>query len=179
MLAAEAPTACSKPPQSAHRASLTFKWAMVVFFALAVTSHWLISTRITTTGTPDAWESPSTIIFAIVGLVFLALTFLSDIPVTMALRAQSREPMPTSESPKADLSPMASLLIPMAVRCTGTFLVLGFLVVSKILSREESVFDVLFWYVTLTAMEIAHIVWASQALMRQKTLENVSQATGP
>lgn len=179
MLTAEAPTACPKPPPSAYRASLTFKWAMIAFFVLAVLGHWLVSTRIATTGTPDAWGSPNTMVFASVGLVFLTLTLLSDIPVSMALKAQSRMPMPAAELPKADLGPMASLLIPMAVRCTGTFLVLGFLVVSKILSREESVFDVLFWYVTLTAMEIAHIVWASQALMRHKTLENVSQATGP
>jgi hypothetical protein len=152
---------------------------MVAFYVVAVLAHWIFSTRIATTGTPGEWVVPSTLIFAIVGLVFLALTVLSDIPVAMALNAQSRAAVQGSEPSKAELSPMASLLIPMAVRCTGTFLVLGFLVISKFLSREESVFDVLFWYVTLTAMEIAHIVWASQALMRQKPLENVSQATGP
>jgi len=80
--------------------------------------------------------------FAVSGLFFLLITAASHVVL-------SRE---------STAGPLVSLMISMAIRLLGTFLVLGGLLALSPLSRPEAVFNVLFWYITLTATDLLSVV---------------------
>lgn len=54
--------------------------------------------------------------------------------------------------------PLVSLLVSMSIRLVGTFAILGGLWVFSPLERPEAVFNILFWYITLTAIDLTAIV---------------------
>lgn len=102
---------------------------------------------------------PNTLVFAGVGGVFGLLTWLAHLSV---IRAASRRP----RDGKTGVGGQAALMIlvlPMAIRFGGTFLVLAGLLSTRAVEQNEAVFDVLFWYVTLTTIEVVGIVWASKS----------------
>jgi len=80
--------------------------------------------------------------FAITGIAFLLVTAGSHL---IACR-----PSPTA--------PLVPLMISMAIRLAGTFLILGIILNLSPLSRPEAVFNVLFWYITLTVTDILGVV---------------------
>jgi len=80
--------------------------------------------------------------FAATGLFFLLITAASHLIL-------SRE---------STSGALVSLMISMAIRLLGTFLVLGGLLILSPLSRPEAVFNVLFWYITLTATDLVSVV---------------------
>lgn len=80
--------------------------------------------------------------FAAVGLGFLVVTLLSHI----------------SACQRWEGSPLAPLMISMAIRLAGTFLILVLILKLSPLSRGEAVFNVLFWYITLTATDLVGVV---------------------
>lgn len=80
--------------------------------------------------------------FAIVGAAFLAITVVSH----GVLCQQSAA------------APLVPLMISMAIRLTGTFLILGIILKLSPLGRPEAVFNVLFWYITLTSVDLVGVV---------------------
>jgi len=54
--------------------------------------------------------------------------------------------------------PLVPLLASMAIRLGGIFVIFGCLELFSTLSRREAVFNVLFWYITLTATDLVGVV---------------------
>lgn len=79
--------------------------------------------------------------FAITGVAFLVVTALSH---TVACRSSVA-------------APLVPLMISMAIRLAGTFMILGVILNLSPLSRAEAVFNVLFWYITLTATDLISV----------------------
>jgi hypothetical protein len=98
--------------------------------------------------------------FTVAGFVFLAVTVSSHAVLSRGETAGS-----------ASAGEIGSLLISMAIRLSGTFLILGSLLAISPLSRTEAVSTVLFWYITLTVIDLAGVV------RERMRAENVS-ATG-
>jgi hypothetical protein len=105
-------------------------------------------------------EPPNSLVFAVVGGWFLLLTLVSH---WWAVRGLSRHTGASGVSDAAGGGTIGMLLMSMAIRFAGTFAMLGVLWLSGVVGRQEAVFDVLFWYVTLTTMEVGGIVWASRS----------------
>jgi len=80
--------------------------------------------------------------FAIVGVAFLVVTAVSHGVLTR----------------QSDASPVVPMMISMAIRLLGTFLILGIILTLSPLSRPEAVFNVLFWYITLTVADLVGVV---------------------
>jgi hypothetical protein len=116
-------------------------------------------------------------LFAGVGAAFLGFTWLSHLPLAQSLCGSSNKQAVGDLVSASDLSPLAGLMISMAIRIAGTFAILGLLWKWEFVSRKESVFDVLFWYVTLTAMEVVGIVCASRSFVQSSSLGSVSRAS--
>lgn len=106
---------------------------------------------------------PSTLVFAGVGGLFLLLTWLAHLPVARALSRQGSERQESdAQAVAVHQTALWALLLPMAIRLAGTFLLLSGLIGSALVRQNEAVFNVLFWYVTLTSIEVVGIVWASK-----------------
>jgi len=89
------------------------------------------------------WVTPAdTAWFAITGVAFLI--------VTAGSHAVACRPSATA--------PLVPLMISMAIRLAGTFLILGIILNLSPLSRPEAVFNVLFWYITLTVADLLSVV---------------------
>lgn len=89
------------------------------------------------------WVTPAdTAWFAITGVAFLIVTAVSH---AFACR------------PSAN-APLVPLMISMAIRLAGTFLILGIILNLSPLSRPEAVLNVLFWYITLTVTDLLSVV---------------------
>jgi hypothetical protein len=106
---------------------------IAAIFVVATVGHWLM----TWLGTPGdtAW-------FAATGFGFVAVTAISHCVVS---------------KPSSD-APLAPLMVSMAIRLAGTFLILGMILKLSPLSRPEAVFNVLFWYITLTSADLIGVV---------------------
>ncbi len=157
------------------RGDLVSTWMLAVgmsFVIVAATvAHWFIS------DTEAAWllsgpnknnssaitENPNTIAFALVGVTFLVLTLVSHLPAAMAFGKKKR-------SAASQVSPVGLLILPMTIRFAGTFAILGGLWITGTIPLGEAGFDVLFWYVTLTAIEVVGIVWASKTVRSDEHL---------
>lgn len=85
--------------------------------------------------------------FALSGVAFLAVTVAAHFPVA--------RPADQTAGP---LGAVTALLLSMAIRLAGTFLILGGLLLVSPLARPEAVFNVLFWYITLTATDMVPLV---------------------
>lgn len=109
-------------------------------------------------------------VFGATGVSFLVLTWLSHLVIASTLTSGSG-------ASRSEQGPLLALLISMAIRVAGTFAILGLLWNLEIVGRKEAVFDVLFWYVTLTAMEVIGIVCTSKCIMRNSPLGQVVQAS--
>jgi len=105
----------------------------MLIFVVACALH-LIAAKVVTSA-DTAW-------FAITGAVLLV--------VTAGSHAVACKP-----SANAPLVPM---MISMAIRLAGTFLILGIILNLSPLNRLEAVFNVLFWYITLTATDLLSVV---------------------
>lgn len=85
--------------------------------------------------------------FALAGIGFLAVTAAAHLPLSRRAD-QGADPM----------GGVTALLLSMAIRLAGTFLILGLLLLVSPLGRPEAVFSVLFWYITLTATDLVILV---------------------
>ncbi|MGV3484024.1 MAG: hypothetical protein ACO1RT_06385 [Planctomycetaceae bacterium] len=135
--------------------------ALVMFAGLAIAGHAAVAAE-SLGGDTVLGVQPNTRVFAGVGAMFVALTLVSHVPV---LRVMSRSGAADPGAHAAG-SPVTALLVSMSIRLLGTFLILAGLVSSAWVGRNEAVFDVLFWYVTLTTMEVVGIVWTSKSLAK-------------
>lgn len=113
-------------------------------------------------------ERLNTRVFASVGLAFISLALFSHFGVKQVMRYFVA---PSNARDKA-IGPerISSLLVPMAIRFAGTFALLGSLIFFEAVSRNEAVFDVLFWYTTLTTIETVGIVYASRSTIHRQWL---------
>jgi len=125
----------------------------------------------------DGSVETSTLVFASVGAAFLGLALVSHVVVELAgaRHAAVSEVPPTGS---VGNGPIGAILVPMAVRFVGTFAILGVLHFTAVVSRNESVFDILFWYVSLTTIEIVGIVWASKSATKIPSLDLKSATKG-
>jgi len=119
--------------------------------------HWFFASAIAV-NVSDTWQvaAPDFFVFATVGGAFFAITLVAHFCLGRIAAGRSAGAVP------AVANSTGVLLIPVAIRFAGTFLVLGVLLAGRWISKNESVFDVLFWYVTLTSLDISGIVWASR-----------------
>ena len=85
--------------------------------------------------------------FALAGVGFLAVTAAAHLPLARP-----------ADHAAAPLAGVTALLLSMAIRLAGTFVILGLLLLVSPLERPEAVFNVLFWYITLTATDLAILV---------------------
>lgn len=106
---------------------------IAAIFVFATLGHWLL-VRIGTPG-DTAW-------FAATGIGFVVITAISHVAVS---------------KPSTD-APLVPLMVSMAIRLVGTFLILGMILKLSPLSRPEAVFNVLFWYITLTSADLIGVV---------------------
>lgn len=79
-----------------------------------------------------------TVWFAATGLMFVIVTAVAH---RLTVRGQGGDPV-------------VAILGSMAIRVAGTFAILGALLIFSPLERSEAVFNVLFWYITLTAWDV-------------------------
>ncbi len=107
-------------------------------------------------------------VFTAVGLVFLVQAIGSHAWVVRRLRAASQ--------PSRAASPMTLLAVPMALRLATTFAALAYLLITVTASRHEAVCMVLFWYIALTTLEVAAIVWAQRPI-KQASLSHPSNTS--
>jgi|GEM_PF-2762381 len=103
-------------------------------------------------------STPDSFVFAVIGLMFFGLTALTH---WWLVRGSSHTPV-TQGAFGRERGPVGMVFVSMVIRFAGTFAILGSLMVLKVVGRHEAAFNVLFWYVTLTTMEIGGIVWASR-----------------
>jgi len=127
---------------------------LVVLFVGSGLFHWGLASG-------GVFEA-DTVLFLVVGLVFLVLTGVAHLWSMRSIR-RSRSQVVEGQG-GASQHVAATVLVPTAIRMVGTFAVLGVVIWLDVASRPEAVFDVLFWYVTLTALEVAGIVWASRVI---------------
>jgi len=141
--------------------------------------HWFVAPAIAV-NVADGGQvsSPDFVVFATVGGAFFGISLVTHFCLSRIAAGRNAVEVP------AVADSVGVLMIPMVIRFAGTFLVLGGLLVGRWISRNESVFDVLFWYVTLTSLEIGGIVWASRnqhhdsfAFGNSETPEPFSSAT--
>ena len=85
--------------------------------------------------------------FTLCGAAFLAVTIASHLVLARSAAVDS-----------GALGPLGPLLVSMAIRLAGTFAILGLLLWLSPLERPEAVFNVLFWYITLTATDLTALV---------------------
>jgi hypothetical protein len=173
---------CTASSSKAKAASRYLMVMMGFFVVAAILAHGFALNAMRSVDGGEIAESGAishrTWLFAGVGFAFLAFTWLSHLPLVQMLRSNSATQHGEAVVPgntAADLGPFAGLLVSMAIRIAGTFAILGLLWKAEFVSREETVFDVLFWYVTLTAMEVVGIVWASRSLVRSSPLGSVAR----
>jgi hypothetical protein len=83
-----------------------------------------------------------TFYFVICGVAFWVVTAVSHVVLTQ----------------DSDGQPLVPLLASMAIRLGGIFVIFGCLELFSTLSRREAVFNVLFWYITLTATDLVGVV---------------------
>ena len=132
-------------------------WLHLRFAASSVTSFY---------GSTEGLRlEPNTFVFAGTGSLFLLLTIAAHVWTVRGLTPPPSE----RQGDNRPASPPAMLLIPMAIRFAGTFAILGGLLVWGSVERHEAVFDVLFWYVTLTTLEVVGIVWAFRSMRASET----------
>lgn len=112
--------------------------AAAVIVALASSAHLAAASL----GAPG-----SSLWFAIAGVGFLGVTAAAHLPLA--------RPASDAANPLGDVG---ALLVSMAIRLAGTFLILGLLLLVSPLGRPEAVFNVLFWYITLTATDLVVLV---------------------
>ena len=136
-------------------------WVAGCFVALAIACHALVG-RGHIGAEAFAGGYPDTAVFAGVAAAFGCLTLLAHIPVIRSLAKQHAQPGSDRHPGGLIVNPVTALLLAMAIRLIGTFLVLAGLLVFQLVGQNEAVFDVLFWYVTLTTIEVVGIVWASK-----------------
>jgi formate-dependent nitrite reductase membrane component NrfD len=96
--------------------------------------------------------------FVIAGIGFLAVTAAAHLPLSRS-KDDAADPM----------SGVNGLLLSMAIRLAGTFLILGLLLLVSPLERPEAVFNVLFWYITLTATDLVILVRERGRMERLRT----------
>lgn len=111
----------------------------VLLYLFGVLAHRLLAPGLV--GWDTGW-------FAAVGFVFLLITAASH-----AVLCRS-----------SDADPVVAILGSMGIRLTGTFAILGGLVFFSPLGRPEAVFNVLFWYITLTVWDLSTVVWRRRPL---------------
>ncbi len=105
--------------------------------------------------------------FAITGAVFLAVTVAAHRAATWG-DATEAEPY----------GAVGSLFISMAIRLSGTFAILGLLLWFSPLERREAVFNVLFWYITLTVTDVIAVVRQRRRLENQTAVGRLSVPGG-
>lgn len=104
----------------------------LLFFALGVLAHRLVAPSLGGWGT--GW-------FAAAGVFFLLITAASH-----AVLCRS-----------SAVDPIVAILGSMGIRLAGTFAILGGLIFFSPLGRPEAVFNVLFWYITLTVWDLSTV----------------------
>ncbi len=136
-------------------------WGMGVFVAVAMVVHAIVGVNLDSPSADvDVVLSgrPNSFVFAGVGGLFVFSTLLSHFTITRSAH------------------PLSILIVPMTIRFCSTFLILAGLLSLTSISRGEALFDILFWYVSLTTIEVAGIVWASKSA--SKTIpSNIDSAT--
>jgi len=106
----------------------------LAIFAIGLAIHGAIASRVE--GLNPVW-------FALTGLGFLAITAAAH-----AVLCRSHG---------SDF--VVGILGSMAIRLAGTFAILGGLLYFSPLSRPEAVFNVLFWYITLTLWDLFSVAY--------------------
>lgn len=106
----------------------------LLFFAVGVLAHRLVA---------PYWIGWGTGWFAAVGGFFLLITAASHAVLCRSSAAD----------------PVVAILGSMGIRLAGTFAILGGLIFFSPLGRPEAVFNVLFWYITLTVWDLATVAW--------------------
>ena len=91
--------------------------------------HWLAADRLV---------GADTLLFALTGIWLVAVTAVAHALLQRGGRVE----------------PIVGILGSMAIRVAGTFAILGGLLLFSPLERPEAVFNVLFWYITLTAWDV-------------------------
>jgi hypothetical protein len=158
-------------------------WVLMCLFGIVATLLHLAIVRLAGLQTLDgggaSGMSPDTRVFGLVGAMFLGVAACSHFIVKRAASRNGRKGDSAAKGTEksAGLGPIGAILIPMAVRFAGTFAVLGGLLFFATVSRNESVFDVLFWYVTLTTMEIVGIVCTSRSAVPDEQSTSMSPAS--
>lgn len=102
--------------------------------------------------------------FTLSGIALLAVTVVSHL-------ALARPPAPGA----APLASLTAVMLSMAIRLSGTFAVLGILLLLAPLGRTEAVFNVLFWYITLTAVDLSAMVRARLRREASDTCKSVDR----
>jgi len=181
------PTIDSSEARSRYLVTVVTMFAFVV---LTVVCHWqLVTPNIAVFAPKLATDDlrPNTAVFAAVGFVFLVLTVLALVPALPKLRSERAQeqkvtrkatPKVSSNETIADIDPVTMLVVPMAIRFAGTFAILGGLMWVRPVSRYEAVFDVFFWYLSLTTMEVVGIVWASKTQYSSDSIPSSSATKG-
>ncbi len=121
--------------QRSHRDSMLADHSRsFVFVAAAIAAHGLFAQSAV------GWNWPA---FSGAGMILWGLTWWAH------------RPLRQRQAPDA---PVAMVLVPMAIRMSGVFAVLGALIWLVGIPRVESVVIVLFWYVTLTGLDLWAII---------------------
>lgn len=151
---------------------------MCVLLVIATSVHFLIVglwVFETDSGLSSSGEGFQTRIFALIGSLFIVVAVFSHFIMKHAMRflvEHSNSVDKTSD--KSDGSgQIGAILVPMAIRFVGTFAILGSLLFFEAVSRNEAVFDVLFWYTTLTTIETVGIVYVSRSTNERRSESDV------
>ncbi len=152
-------------PHEVPRAAWILMCVLVVVATLLhflIGQNWVVESIISGNVSGDRLN---TRVFASVGLAFISLALFSHFVVKQVMRYF----VAPSNARDKTIGPerISSLLVPMAIRFAGTFALLGSLIFFEAVSRNEAVFDVLFWYTTLTTIETVGIVYASRSAMHR------------
>ncbi len=106
----------------------------VLLYLFGVLTHRLLAPGLV--GWDTGW-------FAAVGFFFLLITAASHAVLCRSSAAD----------------PVVAILGSMGIRLAGTFAILGGLIFFSPLGRPEAVFNVLFWYITLTVWDLSTVAW--------------------
>lgn len=106
----------------------------VLLYLFGVLAHRLLAPGLV--GWDTGW-------FAAVGFFFLLITAASHAVLCRSSAAD----------------PVVAILGSMGIRLAGTFAILGGLIFFSPLGRPEAVFNVLFWYITLTVWDLSTVAW--------------------
>lgn len=137
---------------------------MIGLFGVAVLAHAALASKLK--GQTEGWLVEKgfeldTNLFMGIGSVFLVQAIMAHVWVVRRLRSTAKSNAPMA-SGAASTSPLTLLAVPMAIRLATTFATIAYLLVTTSASRDEAVCMVLFWYIALTTLEVAAIVWAQQ-----------------